>query len=1016
MPERRPLNLLLVPVSLVVGLIVTVLATYQTREHYRTVSRLQFERLAEMMSAEIHRRMNQAVYGMKGARGVYAASKTVERLEFRDYVASRDMPVEFPGVLGFGFIQRVPRADLARFIAAERADDAPDFTVNSSGEAPDLYVIKFIDPLGPNRATWGFDTGSETVRRAAIERAVRTGQPTLSRRITLAQDETKRPGFHYLIPVYRNGTHPATPAEREADLAGLIFAPILIDRVFANLIGEMKELLDVEIFEGDTRDMSSLLLDADQIPVAVQGGVQEFGGRLFHLLKQTNIGGQNWTLALTSTVHFEQGIERRVPWFVAFSGSMVSLLVAGVVFALGQSRARAVKLAEQMTVDLKISEAEARRLAALSQAGEQRLSALTAQAPGVIFQFEVTPDNRRSFSFLSEGYRDLFGRDPAEVIKRPAILLATIHPEDRRLVHASLQQVIALGAPLELSFRIIRPDGSGRWIHAHSAVDRQPDGTRVWFGVLSDITELQEAKRNAEQANTAKSQFLATMSHEIRTPMNGVIGMTSLLLETPLTSRQREFAEIIRHSGDNLLTLINDILDFSKIEAGRFDLETEPFNVRECVESALDLLSTKAAEKGVDLLYDVAEGVPVEVRGDVTRLRQILVNLIDNALKFTERGEVEVTVRPGPLVAGASEQSRELQFAVRDTGIGIPVEAQGRLFSSFTQVDASTTRRYGGTGLGLAISNRLAGLMGGRMWLDSEPGRGSTFSFTLRAEWLQKSRPFTSVERVQLTGRRLLVVDDNAANRRLLAALAGKWGLSAVLLERPTEALERLRRGEHFDVAILDMQMPGMDGIMLAHQIRRIPGCARLPLVLFSSVDSSCVETAPGLFAATLSKPAKPSLLFDTLVNICSETESAVPIVDIPAPVTAPVQVSVGRILLAEDNIVNQKVALHMLARIGCRADIAANGLEVLEAMERQAYDLILMDMQMPEMDGLEATRRIRAGLKPGQPGPWIIALTANAMDGYRDECLEAGMDDYLGKPIKTAELTAALLRARKPA
>ncbi len=858
MPERRSHHLLLVLATLMIGLVATAVGTYQTRRYYDALARFQFERLANLLNDEVQRRMNQPVYGLKGARGVYAASKSVERLEFRAYVESRDLPREFPGVLGLGFIQRVPRAELERFIAAERADDAPEFSVQTDSTAPDLYVVKFMDPLEPNRLTYGFDAGSEPARRAAIERAVRTGEPTLSRRLLLRRDQPDRTGFYYLVPVYRNGTHPVTAVEREANLVGLVFARIAMTEAMQGLMASARDLVDVEIFEGSVRDEKNLLFDADYVPVSVERDARQapFAGRLFNQVTQITVGGQVWTLAMTSTVAFDATVERSVPIFVGVTGTLISCLLAGVMLTLGRSRARAVQLAEKMTIDLQASEVEARRMAEVARDSEQRLVAMTAQAPGVIFQFEVTLDNRRSFPFISAGYRALFGREPEEVLKRSAVLLTTVDPEDRGLVHASMERAIVQVAPWVLSFRIRRPDGGVRWIQANSAVDRRPDGTRVWFGVLSDTTELQEARRSAEAANVSKSQFLATMSHEIRTPMNGVIGMTSLLLDTPLTTQQKEFTEIIRQSGESLLTLINDILDFSKIEAGRVELEAEPFSLRECVESALNLLSAKAAEKGLDLLYDVGEGLPTEVRGDVTRLRQILVNLIGNALKFTERGEIEVTVKALPADAAKSDQPREILFAVRDTGIGIPAEAQARLFGSFTQVDASTTRKYGGTGLGLAISKRLAELMGGRMWLQSEPGRGSTFFFTLRTEWVHRSRPYVPVAQVQLRGRRLLVIDDNAANRRILGSLAEKWGLRAVLVERPADALAQLRQGERFDLAVLDMHMPEMDGVMLAREIRRLPGGTSLPLVLFSSIGSQhCCRDARGAMRPCCSTP-----------------------------------------------------------------------------------------------------------------------------------------------------------------
>jgi signal transduction histidine kinase/CHASE1-domain containing sensor protein/DNA-binding response OmpR family regulator len=1012
--KRRPGgNILLVVVTFLGAMGLTFVAAYHARQNSQQEAWNRFERLADRLTLDLQRRMNQVVYGLNGARGMYAASKSVERAEFRAYVESRNLPVEFPGALGFGFMQRVPRAELEGFVAGERADGAPDFAVKATGDAPDLYVIKFIEPLAENRESLGRDAGAEAVRRAAIERAVRTGEATLTARITLSQDRLNRAGFHYLVPIYRNGSHPGTPAERSAAVIGLVYAPIIIDQVLAPLMAGVDDMIDVEVFEGATRDRAHLLFDADQVLVAATDtGAADFGHRLFHKTTGITIGGREWTLALTTTAKFEQANRSDAGVVIVLGGTVVALLLAGMVLVLGQSRARALKLANEMTVSLRDSEAEARRFAAAANDNEKRLVALTTQAPGVIFQFEVDAKGRRSFAFLSAGYRDLFGRDPAAVLARASVLLTTVHPDDRGKVRTSLERSIRQHEDWDDSFRIVRPDETVRWVHARSSVAPRPDGVTVWYGMLADITTQQAALARAEQANIAKSQFLATMSHEIRTPMNGVIGMTSLLMDTPLTGQQKEFAEIIRTSGESLLTLINDILDFSKIEAGRFDLENEPFNLRECVESALDLLSAKAAEKGLDLLYEVAEGVPTDVRGDATRLRQILVNLIGNALKFTSRGEVELTVRLAPKGPELAENQRELLFAVRDTGIGIPAEAQAKLFNSFTQVDASTSRKYGGTGLGLAISKRLSELMGGRMWLESESGRGATFFFTMRVEAMPAvARPFVSPAQGRLRGQRLLVVDDNATNRRILRALAEKWGLLAREADGPAAALDLLRAGERFDLAILDGHMPGMDGIILAKEIRRLPQAGGMPLLLLSSIGGSPARDEPGLFAACLTKPAKPSQLFDAIAKIFGGTEpAAAP----AAPVAAvPQETHHARILLAEDNSVNQKVALHMLARMGYRADLAANGLEVLEAVKRQEYDIILMDVQMPELDGLEATRRVRGEQPPGKRGPWIIALTANAMEGDREVCLAAGMDDYLGKPMKAAELAAAFTRAR---
>ncbi len=1108
----------------------------------RTERRLQeatrFGRLRERILDGIQARFATAEQALYGGRTLVEATGELSELQWAHYVDSMERFFD-RGVVGLGYVKRLPRAELDAVEQQIRAAGRPDFTAERAGDHPEVYLVTHLEPRARNAGALGKDVGSGTTRRTAAEQAMRTGDPIITRRIGLVEGDETVPGSLLFLPVYRPGAPLTNEAERTQALQGWVYASLRLDLLLKSVAPIMEGQVDFEAYEGDAARTETLIFDTDPSRRLDDAHWAQVRARDDEACADTvaqAVYGRTWRLRMRTTPAFGLRDNRMIAWGILGGGAWLSFFAAGFTWMLVNARGRALRLVRETTVDLRRAEAEAQRLALIARhtsnaamiadgdwriqwvnesftrifgysleevrgrrpaeflpgpetdaaalelviaAGERgeayqgeflyyaksgaRIWVLLEVQPvkdagGIVtgfislqtditerkhiqaeierteaqfrFIFEASPigiswrrveaDGRGSARLLNDAHERISGYSREE-LSVPGKFRSISFPEE----YARQQELYARLAAGEISRYAIEKryrhrDGSVVWVVLEQQRRSFPDGSYEELSSLVDITamkrqtaELSAAKEAAEAANLAKSQFLAMMSHEIRTPMNGVIGMTSLLLDSGLTPGQLDCVETIRGSGDALLTIINDILDFSKIESGRLELEDVEFNVRECVEGGLDLLAPKFAEKGVDLLYEIGDGVPGAVRGDPTRLRQVLVNLIGNAVKFTDEGEVVLSLRSG---APAPDGRVMLEFAVRDTGIGIPPEGVARLFQSFSQVDASTTRKFGGTGLGLAISKRLAEMMGGAMGVESEVGRGSTFHFTIRAEpMMSKPRSWIAPNPASLAGRTLMLVDDNATNRRILTDTAKGWGMEVRAFTSGPEALTALRAGERFDLAVLDMHMPEMDGAMLAREIRQLREPGAMPLVLLSSLGGREGVDHPELFDAFLTKPAKPAQLRETLAGFFRPTPvtpSAVSTHPFVAAATA-AAVRPERVLLAEDNVVNQKVALLMLARVGYRADVAANGIEALEAVHRQRYDIVLMDVQMPEMDGLEAARRMKEIWPARAKRPWIIAITANAMQGDREACLAAGMDDYISKPIKTEELAAAMDRAR---
>jgi two-component system, sensor histidine kinase and response regulator len=710
---------------------------------------------------------------------------------------------------------------------------------------------------------------------------------------------------------------------------------------------------------------------------------------------------------------------------------LISRAIGGQVKAIDHARSEAEsgrQTAQRLIQEQQVATAELERTTAALAASEAFLQSLVENVPVNIFR----KDREGQFIFVNRRFCERQGKPASEILGKTDFDIN--QPEIAEQFRAHDREIMESRETFAADEVEITPNGQHTWIHTLKVpiVDGNGEVTGVQ-GMYWDITEKKQAEENlrlakeaAETAARTKSEFLANMSHEIRTPMNGVIGMVGLLLESKLDAQQREFAETIRASAESLLTIINDILDFSKIEAGKLTFEILDFDLIETVETTLDILAERAHTKGIELACEIPPEVPTRLRGDSGRLRQILTNLIANAIKFTDSGEVVVRV------SRESETATHamVRFSVKDTGIGISPEAQRRLFAAFSQADGSTTRKYGGTGLGLAIAKQLVAMMNGEIGVQSEPGKGSTFWFTAQLEkQATNARLATPVCR-DFFNLRVLVVDDNATNRQILRHQIRAWKMQPNSAASGPEALSMLREavseGRPYHLALLDVQMPEIDGFTLAANIKSDPAIANTRLIVLTSLGQSMSSAELQLagIEAYLVKPVKQSRLFDCVVNVIGKTEAEDFFVNNASsgPGVDPVVSQPGkiRILLAEDNLVNQKVALGQLRKLGYSADIAGNGLEAQAALEQTSYDIILMDCQMPEMDGYETTRTIRKR-EQGLGGSccWkapvhIIAMTANAMTGDRERCLAAGMDDYLSKPVRSTELEAALERWKK--
>ncbi len=1132
---------------LLLGLALSAAAGLWQRHVIEIEAEAEFLRNVERTSSEVERRFSQPISGLKGLRGAYAASQALRqqlsRAEFRAHVASRELATEFPGVRGFGYIEHVFRAELERFLAAERADGAPDFAIRQLVDKHhgDLFVIKLIEPAANNTGAQGLDVGSEPLRRAGAEMAANTGVPTISGAIVLVQDQQRSAGVLLYVPVYRRGVPLDNPEQRHAALLGLLYAPIVLNELLDDMPDVKSGRIDFELYDARPGEaLGTPIFDGDGHVSSLAPGQADSSGRRFSHQRALRVVNRDLTLRMNSTPQFDASLDHKTPWLLFGAGALVTVLLAAMLRQQAQGRELAEAKAEAKAAELVVAQRDNQallntlNLAAIVSVADSagritmaneafcNISGYTHEellgqthkivnsglqpaqpwaeiwqtiSAGFAWRGEVC--NRAkdgSYYWVDTFIAPVLGADE-QIEKYIAIrtdITANKNAEEALRWNQSLLQMMSNSSPLAFFVVDNRSDEilyfnqrfCDIWGMAHLAeamqrgelknIETMPtrralvadeagftagyiklqdmanraqiedeivfkDGRTIrrfstqirdaqdrYFGrffIFEDVTErkqallaLQDARAAAEAASTAKSQFLANMSHEIRTPMNAILGMLTLLRKTEMTARQADYAAKSDGAARQLLGLLNEILDFSKIEAGKMELDPQPFVLEQLLRDLSVILAAGVGAKPVEVLFDIDPQLPRTLVGDAMRLRQVLINLGGNAIKFTASGEVLLRV----LVLQRSAQDVTLQFSVLDSGIGIAAENKTRIFSGFTQAESSTTRRFGGTGLGVAISQRFVALMGGELTLDSELGRGSRFAFTIT---LPLPNPANLPEQAfdaespQGPAWRTLIVDDNTHARVLLARMGQDLGWQVEQAASGEQALNLLQAkadaGAPFQLVFVDGQMPGLDGWQTCQRIRELGLKGEAPVLMMVTAQgrdlyAQQAQAEHDSVDGFVLKPLTASMLLDAALAAGSARRLTRPS-RMPGTAAGEQRLSPLRILLVEDNLNNQQVAAELLSDEGAKVDIANHGREALDflAVAPEAFDVVLMDLQMPVMDGLSAARLIRQEL--GLMRLPIVAMTANAMSSDREACLAAGMNDHVGKPFNLDELVRVL-------
>ncbi len=1000
--------------SLFLCLGLTIVAWHLIASSTQRQAEERFKYIAETVKRRIDERMDVYESLLHGGQGLFAASHEVERDEWRQFVEHLKIERDFPGVMGIGYGQLVSSGQIPELARAAKAAGVPDFKVWPAGEREAYVPVYFLEPeAGANRQVLGFDMYSEAQRKEAMLQARDSGEAVITHKLILVQNKSydTQAGFIMFAPVYRNGMPISTRDERIAALQGYVYSPFRMRDLMMGILGNSVPEVAVRIYDGGTESDAALMYVSDNFIAADPNYPNPFGAQ--KTVSAVN-DETNWTMRITSLPYFEATIDRQKSLIVLIAGTVISLLFFGIVSNLAKTRETAVALAEEMVRALKQSNLSLRQ-------SEERFRLLTSKVKDYAI---LLLDPNGLVLTWNEGAERLNGYMEEEIVGQSFQTFYLKEDVAAGKPQSALSQAREHGQH-ENSGWHVRKDGRLYFADILITALHDANGEFVGFAKITrDITqerrteqELHLAIEQAESASRAKSEFVANMSHELRTPMNAVLGMTYLLGNSALNQEQRKYLDMIRVSGQSLLDILNDILDFSKIEAGRMELSPAEFRLGDVLEAIATIMSVNSGEKDLELIIEVAPDVPELLIGDALRVQQVLINLVGNAIKFTERGAVSLGVRcEGSEGGGSEDEVATLEFCVTDSGIGMTLEQQARLFSPFTQADSSMTRRFGGSGLGLTICRRLADLMGGRIIMKSEPGVGSQFRAILP---LKKARPLEDRKRPRslMQALHLLVVDDNQASRDAIRQTAQSLGWQAETAGSSGAACDAVRRalheGRRFDAILIDWRMPDLNGGTTLDAIRTILPDATIPMVFMTNAYGRNELTSLGMASKAdhiLPKPITAFGLYDALAELLvHRPRDAQQASSTSKPAPEHVLADV-RILLAEDNVMNQIVAKGMLEQAGAKVDIVENGQMAVDLLRvaPQRYDLVLMDVQMPVMDGFTATRLIRSWVGSAIP---VLAMTAGVTESERMQCTEAGMNDFISKPIDLSQMCGAILR-----